>query len=246
VHDTGYTGRIEIPSDWLTHNMPNEMEALAKTDYLDFDHQVVQEFIRAHIGNEQDKTQIALKLYYAVRDQIRYDPYRVEMSVAGLRASSALEQGYGWCVPKAVLLAACCRAQGIPAKLGFADVKNHLTSQRLRESMGTDVFAWHGYTSIFLNGKWLKATPAFNKELCEKANIFPLEFTGHEDSIYHEFNRDGQKHMEYMRHRGEFNDLPLQEMIETFTQLYNFDQTSDEPVSGNFTNDVENEVQFDL
>jgi hypothetical protein len=225
--------------------MPHNTESLARTEYLDFDHQVVQDFIRSRVGQEQDKTQIALKLYYAVRDEIRYDPYRVEMSVEGLRASTALEHGYGWCVPKAALLAACCRAKGLPAKLGYADVKNHLTSQRLRENMGTDVFAWHGYTSILLDGKWVKATPAFNKELCEKANIFPLEFNGHEDSIYHEFDRDGHKHMEYMHNRGEFNDVPLQQMIETFNQLYRFAQNNDAVADGNFSDDVESETQLD-
>lgn len=193
---------------------------LTTTDFLDFEHPAVQDFVARTAGDADDDLEITLRLYYAVRDQIRYDPYSVDTHPHSYRASATLTSGRGWCVPKAILLAACCRAKGIPARLGYADVKNHLTSKRLRESMKTDVFAWHGYTSIFLGGKWVKATPAFNIELCEKANIHPLEFNGREDSIYHEFDRAGQKHMEYLRYRGEFDDLPLARMLEDFKRLY--------------------------
>ena len=30
--------------------------------------------------------------------------------------------------------------------------------------MGTDLFVYHGYAELFLDGKWVKATPAFNVE----------------------------------------------------------------------------------
>lgn len=54
---------------------------------------------------------------------------------------------------------------------------------RMREQMKTDVFYWHGYASIYLEGKWVKATPAFNIELCEKF-LRLLEFDGRTDSIH--------------------------------------------------------------
>ena len=215
--------------------------ALLATDYLDFNHPHVSEFARIRAGDAKDTTEIAVRLYYAVRDEIRYNPYAIELNVSALRASTTLQAGYAWCVPKAVLLAACCRAKGIPAMLGFADVKNHLTSQRLRDTMKTDVFAWHGYTSIYLNGKWVKATPAFNKELCEKANIFPLEFDGSEDSIYHEFDRAGQQHMEYLQDRGQYHDLPLEPMARDLQQLYGLGQsaaTDDQQSASSFSDEV--------
>ncbi|MBU3739189.1 MAG: transglutaminase family protein, partial [Rhodoferax sp.] len=159
-------------------------------------------------------------LYLAVRDGFRYDPYRIDLTPAGMRASQVVEQGYGWCVTKATLLAAACRAVGIPARLGFADVRNHLSTERLRQSMKTDVFAWHGYTDIWLDGGWRKATPAFNLSLCEKFGLLPLEFDGRSDSIYHPYDRSGQRHMEYLHQRGSFDDLPLQDIIATFGELY--------------------------
>jgi transglutaminase-like putative cysteine protease len=128
-------------------------------------------------------------------------------------------------VSKAILLAACCRVAKIPARLGFADVRNHLTTARMRSIMKTDVFYWHGYTSIFLDGQWVKATPAFNIELCEKFRLRPLEFNGITDSIYHPFDLEGNMHMEYLRYRGEFADVPLNEMMDTFRREYQPDES---------------------
>src|SRR3990167_10527059 len=88
----------------------------------------------------------------AVRDGLRYAPYRLDLTPEGMRASTVLANGYGWCVPKAVLLAAGCRAAGIPARLGFADVRNHLSTERMRKSMETEIFYWHGYTELWIEG----------------------------------------------------------------------------------------------
>lgn len=161
-----------------------------------------------------------MALYYAVRDQIRYDPYRVRATIEGLRASTPLQQGFGFCMNKATLLAAVCRACEIPARLGYADVKNHLSTERLRETMKTDVFYYHGYTSIWIDGQWVKATPAFNLSLCEKFGLLPLEFDGLADSINHPFDRQGNRHMEYLHFHGERDDLPIDEIQQMFLLRY--------------------------
>ena len=193
---------------------------LKPTPIIDADHAAVQSFARQQAGTSQDPVDQAVRLYYAVRDGIRYNPYTFDVSVDGLKASATLKAGEAWCVPKAALLAACCRVLGIPARVGYADVRNHLSTQRMREAMQTDVFHWHGYTTIFLNGKWVKATPAFNVELCEKFRLRTLEFDGQNDSIYHPFDLDGNKHMDYLLFRGEYDDVPLAEMQETFKGIY--------------------------
>jgi transglutaminase-like putative cysteine protease len=193
---------------------------LAATPVIDFDDPSVADFARKNSGNKSDPVQQAINLYYVVRDGIRYDPYSIELSVEGLRASTTLKTGRGWCVAKAVLLAACCRRLKIPARLGFADIRNHLSTERMRRQMKTDVFYWHGYTSIHLNGQWIKATPAFNIELCEKFRIKPLDFDGQRDSIYHPFDLTGNKHMEYLRYRGEFADVPVDAIRDTFYKEY--------------------------
>jgi transglutaminase-like putative cysteine protease len=195
-------------------------EYLEPTAILDSDHPEVAAFARKHGGEKEDPRATAVRLYYAVRDGIRYDPYNAGSDVESLRASSVLAAGRGWCVTKAVLLSAACRSLGIPARLGFADVINHLSTERLRETMKTDVFYYHGYSSIYLDGRWLKATPAFNVELCEKFRLLPLEFDGTEDSIYHAFDVDGRKHMEYVRDRGEFADVPVEDLQRTLREKY--------------------------
>lgn len=195
-------------------------------------------------AGSSDAVERAVRLYYAVRDEIRYDPYSVELSVDGLGPRRTLELGRGWCVSKAILLAACCRAAGVPARLGFADVRNHLSTEKMRQRMKTDLFYWHGYTSLHLEGKWVKATPAFNVSLCEKFKLHALEFDGRQDSIYHPFDLEGNRHMEYVAYRGEYAEPPIEAMLETFRHEYPGaygDQTPEVP-AGDFDREVEEET----
>lgn len=214
-------------------------DALRPTALINADHPAVVRFANIHGKSDQPAAKQAVSLYYAVRDGFRYDPYQLDLTRLGMTASRVLEVGHGWCVTKAVLLAAACRALGIPARVGFADVRNHLSTARLRETMKTDIFYWHGYTSILLDGRWIKATPAFNVELCERFGLLPLEFDGHEDSIYHAFDRAGNRHMEYLAMRGEFDDVPLASMVTTFGQHYGHMSRLEE---SSFEEDVRNEV----
>lgn len=193
--------------------------ALSPAQIVDSGHPAVIAYAHAHARGATDRER-AVALYYAVRDGFRYDPYRIEMTVHGLRASTVLSNGYGWCVPKAALLAAACRAAGIPARVGYADVRNHLSTERMRRDMGTDLFVWHGYTAIWLDDAWRKATPAFNIELCDRFGLLPLEFDGVADSVYHAFDRAGNRHMEYVRQHGAFDDVPLQRILDDFAAFY--------------------------
>lgn len=205
----------------MQQTIPQALEHLVlPTPVIDSLHPDVVAFARRHARGTQDEIGAAVAVYYAVRDGIRYNPYGVVMSVEGLRASTTLASGQGWCVAKSVLLAACYRSLGIPARLGFADVVNHLSTANLRASMSTDVFYWHGYTSVYLGGRWVKATTAFNVELCEKFGFLPLDFDGRHDSLYHPFDREGRRHMEYVNDRGEYDDAPIDAMLETFRREY--------------------------
>lgn len=215
---------------------------LAPARFIDADHPAVRAFAAEH-GHGSTDTARAIALFYAVRDGFRYDPYRLDLSPQGMKASSVLAQGHGWCVPKATLLAAACRALGIPARLGFADVRNHLSTQRMRELMQTDVFHWHGYTEIWLDDAWRKATPAFNIELCERFGLLPLDFNGRDHSLYHPFDRQGRRHMEYVRERGSFDDVPLGRILADFRKLYPAWETGRERVRhADFEADVRRET----
>jgi transglutaminase-like putative cysteine protease len=196
-----------------------DADSLRATVMVNSSHPRVQAFAAEHARGKDEREQ-AVALYYAVRDGFKYDPYRIDMTEHGMSASTVLEQGFGWCVTKAALLTAACRSRGIPSRMGFADVRNHLSTQRMREVMQTDEFIWHGYSEIWLNGVWRKATPAFNLGLCNKFGFLPLDFDGVNDSIYHPFDRVGQRHMEYLRYHGSFDDVPLKRMIADFDRVY--------------------------
>jgi transglutaminase-like putative cysteine protease len=184
------------------------------TEFLDYDAPEVAEFVtRAVPGLDASPVERAVALYYAVRDGIRYEVYGADLSRSGLRASQVLRTGSGMCLHKSVVYAAALRACAIPARLVLTDVRNHLTSPRLRKLVGGDVFHYHCLTSVYLEKKWLRVTPVFNRILCRLYKIAPLEFDGSGDSLYHPYSRDGRRHMEFLRTHGEFPDLPYDLVI---------------------------------
>jgi transglutaminase-like putative cysteine protease len=194
-------------------------EFLQPGRFVDSAHPRIVEFSNLNAKGKSDRER-AVALYYAVRDGVRYHPFQNFTLDETYRASACLERGVGWCVPKAALLAACARAAGIPARVGYADVRNHLTSPELTAKMGTDLFAYHGYAELHLEGKWVKATPAFNLTLCTRFRVKPLEFDGTSDSIFHPFDEDNRRHMEYVRDRGVYADVPAEEIKRVFRELY--------------------------
>jgi transglutaminase-like putative cysteine protease len=193
---------------------------LTPTPIIDCDNQQIIEYAHSLTRLTSYPVENAVSLYYAVRDDIRYDPYNVRLDQDHLKASYTLQVRRGFCVPKAVLLAAASRAIGIPSRLGFANVRNHLTTARLRASMGTDLFVYHGYAELFLNGRWVKATPAFNRSLCERFNVKPLAFDGVNDAVFQAYDENGNKHMEYVRDHGAYADVPLSDIVESFKRHY--------------------------
>jgi transglutaminase-like putative cysteine protease len=193
---------------------------LASTAFIDSDHPAVEAVASRVTDGADREVERARRLFAAVRDEIRYDPYGLPTEPEDYRASAVLAAGSGFCVPKSVLLAAAARSAGIPSRLGFADVRNHLQSDRLREQMGTDVFVYHGYTALFVRGRWLKASSAFNAELCARFGLAPLEFDGTADALLHPFSGDGSKYMEYITDHGTFDDLPLEELLDAYRRTY--------------------------
>lgn len=169
----------------------------------------------AHTPNER-----AVLLYDDVRDRIRYDPYNLVADPDAYRASAVLRSTSNWCIPKALLLAAGARVVGIPSRLGFADVRNHLASDKLRATMDNELFVRHGFTELHLDHHWLRVTPTFNRELCDRFGLLPLEFDGHHDALFHPFDRAGNLHMEYIRYYPTAADLPLDEIFDDLRAAY--------------------------
>jgi transglutaminase-like putative cysteine protease len=212
-------------------------EFLAATYFLDYDTPSVSQFADMACNGIRGEREKAVALYYAVRDGIRYDAYRIDFSREGFRASRALADGYGFCISKAALLSAAARYVGIPARLGFGDVRNHLSTEKLRRRMKTDLFIFHGYSELWVDGRWVKATPAFNLGLCEKFGVLPLEFDGRTDALFHPFNADGNLHMEYVRDRGVYPDIPYVLICTTWTAQRAADDAPGMGLEGDFGED---------
>jgi len=225
-----------------TDDLPREdfSAYLAPTPFIESSHPDVVAFARAAVGDAATDIEKGIRLFYAARDAIRYDPYNFIMTPDFFRASTTLRNKASFCIPKAVLLATIARAVGIPSAVGFADVRNHLTTERLRKLMdGADIFIWHGYAALYLDGAWVKATPAFNIELCEKFGVKPLEFDGRHDAMMHEFDAAGRRHMEYVKEHGMFADLPFQAIIDDMNATYPKLVREDfQPVGGDFESET--------
>ena len=189
-------------------------------EFVDSDAPSIVAFARTAAGRTTDARERAVALYYAVRDGVTYTPYCDFRSPDTYRASAVLAKGAGFCVGKAALLAAVARAEGIPARLCFADVRNHLCTPRLRALVGGDVFYYHGYVELELERRWVKATPAFDRSLCDRFGVLPLEFDGREDSVFQPYDRAGRRHMEYVLERGVQADVPMAEIVATFEREY--------------------------
>lgn len=200
--------------------MNSVQEFLMPTQFIDADAPEVVDFMKQAVGEEKDTIQRAVRIYYAVRDGIRYNPYCFSAEKKHYRAGYVIGRQEGFCVQKALLLTACLRAAGIPARTGFANVRNHLTTEKLRALLKGDLFVFHGYTQVYLNKKWVKATPAFDKALCDRFGVIPLDFDGAKDSLFHAYDRQGRKHMVYEHDYGTFADFPFDMMIEESLRHY--------------------------
>jgi transglutaminase-like putative cysteine protease len=193
---------------------------LSPAEFIDSDHPSVRAKAAATVEAVTDPAEQARLLYVAVRDGIRYDPYVDYTDPESYRASSVLERGHAYCVGKASLYVALCRASDIPARLGLADVKNHLATPRLLELVGTDVFAYHGYVEIMPDRQWVKATPTFNVSLCQKLGVPPLEFSGETDALLQPFDARGREFMSYVAQHGTFFDVPAKFLIAEMKRIY--------------------------
>lgn len=201
-------------------NKLDMMQYLAPGRFVDSDYPQVIAYARQHVGDAHNARAAVLRLYTAIRDGIIYDPYVDLSDPANYRASGVLAAGRAFCIGKSCLLAACARAIGVPARPGFADVRNHLTSKRFYEKTKTDTFIWHSYTELHLDGRWVKATPAFDRMLCDRLGLKTLEFDGDCDSLLQPFDRSGRQHMEYLNDRGTFADVPFDTIQADFVTYY--------------------------
>jgi transglutaminase-like putative cysteine protease len=195
----------DVPVSWVTSGR-----------FVNTENQAVQSFLAkalASLPSDANDREKAIRLFDAVRDDIRYNPYQLSFEATDYEAGFIANLDAAYCVPKAILLASCLRAVGIPAGVGFADVQNHLNSPKLADVMQTDLFMYHGYVALRLGDETYKVTPTFNQELCDRFGVQAIEFDGHSDALFHEYDAAQRQHMEYVNDRGIFEEPPVPEIL---------------------------------
>jgi transglutaminase-like putative cysteine protease len=193
---------------------------LRPTPFIDCDHPSIGKKAGDLTAGTDTTPEKAKRLFYFVRDSIKYNPYAKKNSPEFYITSRVLSQGEGFCIQKAALLCSLARAAGIPSRLGYADIRNHIVPGKMGSMNKTHIFVFHGYTEFFIDGKWVKATPAFDIYMCEKHNIIPVEFDGKNDAVFHKFNKDGNLHIEYINDLGRYSDIPYEDIRKSFTRTY--------------------------
>jgi len=182
---------------------------LKPTFFIDSDAESVKEKALELTEGVKGEKEKAKRIFYFVRDEIKYNALSPRSSPETFRASYVLSEREGYCVQKAVLLVALSRATGIPARLRFAEIRNHFMPPDFLELRGTNVFPYHGYTDLYLTGTWIKATPTYDLRTCQKAGLIPVDFDGEHDAILPLYTRDGRPNIEYVKDRGPYRDLPF-------------------------------------
>lgn len=193
---------------------------LEPTPIMDSDHPEVRRKARELTENQPDTTAKLKALFYFVRDGIKYNPYVPKSLPEHFRASRVLAQGEGYCVSKAVLLIALSRAIGVPARLHMARIQNHLASEKIVKWMGTNIFHWHGYAELLNDGRWVKATPAFDIGMCRKLRLTPVEFDGEHDAVFAAYNLDGKPQIDYLKDHGVYLDVPVDDIRQMMLDLF--------------------------
>ncbi len=195
---------------------------LTPTYFINYEHLDVQLFIKKYSNPDLSIKEQVVAYYFAVRDLFRYDAYDLNLEPLSFRASTMVNkiEKKGNCIEKSILFAACTRFIGVPTRLSFSNVCNHIGTQQLEAYLGTNVLVFHGFVELLLEGRWVKATPAFNKELCDKLNVSPLDFDGETDSIFQEYDKQGGQFMEYLHDYGVFHDFPFDMFVRELKQYY--------------------------
>jgi len=199
-----------------------ERAYLEPNRYVDSDHPAVQAYAREH-GRGDSQRERTVALYYAVRDGFRYNPWNVKTEAEDFSASGLLARAPrlgGHCIDKALLLAACARVLGVGSRLHFADVRNHVGTARLEAILGTNLLVYHGYCELWIDERWVAATPAFNRELCMHLGVAPLDFDGVENSVFQEYEAGGTRFMEYVEDHGTHPGIPLEDMVAAWHRHY--------------------------
>ncbi len=194
-----------------------DMERYLKcTEIIDCDNDTIKKQAQLVVNNLSTDREKAVALYYFVRDEVKHNPYAPAASAEDHKASWTLERGNGQCQHKSALLTALCRVVGIPARVGYVDIRDHLLSEKFRQMVGGDnLLIQHGYAELYINGEWLHVSSAYDLATCDKGGFVPVDFDGTRDAKDSPLDKEGRPHIEHVTDHGNFDDFPW-DFIESY------------------------------
>ena len=199
---------------------------LAATEAIDCDHPDIRARAARICDGARDDEEKARRLFTYARDEVAYSPFNPFHLPEFYRATAILERGRGYCVQKAVVLAALARAASIPAALVFVDIRNHLAPRYLTDVLGSDLFVYHSYVELHVGDRRPGVTPAFDKRICDKHGFPVVDFDGRNDAFFPPETPDGRRFVEYEGRHGTFADVPLPEILAAWEAEYGADRVA--------------------
>lgn len=189
------------------------------TEFIDCDNKLIKDKAYKVTEGLQTDREKAVALYYLVRDEVKHNAYAPLYDLDRYKASKILEAGNGVCQQKAILLVALARAVGIPARIGLVDVRDHLISDTFREMIGgVNILPLHGYAELYIDGRWIHASPAYDIETCRRKRFVPVEFDGVHDVKDSPYDLDGKPHVEHLKYHGPYDDFPWDEILNYYME----------------------------
>ena len=199
---------------------PNPEDCLAPTHFIDSDAETIQACVHKLELEGLSPNERAVKIFNYVRDDVTYE-FSIRVTRDQFKASYTVVNGRGYCVRKALLLGALCRAVDIPAVVILCDMRDGSLAPKIVEALGTDVMHYHGLCGIYLDGKWLKLDASLSPALVEKKQYRIVKFDGHSDALQENTTLTGGAHMEYVAYHGAYVDLPYEQMMRGYKDGFN-------------------------
>jgi len=183
---------------------------LRPTFTIDCDHEYVVERARDLTRTCTSDSEKAIKLFYFVRDSIKFNIYMISAFEEDHKASRVLQWGEAYCIQKAILLTALGRAAGIPSRLIFARIRNHQLPPEILEWKKDNIFNWHGYNQFYINDRWISVAATFDRRLCDKVGLPVVEFDGLTDALLPKRDLRGEPFIDYIETLGQYPDFPIE------------------------------------
>ncbi len=187
----------------------NPESSLRPSYCIDSDNKAIIRKASALISSIRNAREKVRRIFRFVRDEIPYNFAPAVSNRSHFRASHTLELGTGFCMQKAALFAALCRASGIPARIGFQHIRDYMIAGGFLRLMGTNELSPHGMNAVYLNGRWVMADCTLDSGLANRKRYRLVDFDGARHALLPKTTRTGKPHFDILKQYGFYNDTPL-------------------------------------